>query len=71
MTEVCQPEFITMQWRCAMPVYEYECAKCKKTFTEFLTIEEMETRKVTCPYCGSSKTKHIVSNIHTITSRKS
>jgi putative FmdB family regulatory protein len=31
-----------------MPLYEYVCRKCHKTFSEVLTIKEHETKKVDC-----------------------
>ncbi len=54
-----------------MPVYEYLCNKCGAVFTEILTVEEMEKRKIPCPKCDSEDVKRIVSHIHTITSKKS
>lgn len=54
-----------------MPVYEYLCNKCGKTFSEILTIAQMEKQKMKCPKCKSGDVKRIVSHIHTITKKKS
>jgi putative FmdB family regulatory protein len=32
-----------------MPLYEYVCRKCHKTFSEVRRIKEHETKKVTLP----------------------
>ena len=34
-----------------MPMYEFECYKCKKTFEHLC--HDYTTIKVTCPYCKS------------------
>lgn len=38
-----------------MPVYEYECRECKKTFSLRLHIDERAKKKPKCPHCGSRK----------------
>lgn len=35
-----------------MPIYEYECSKCRKAFEE-LSRSMSEDEKVSCPACGS------------------
>ncbi len=42
-----------------MPVYEYECGKCKKSF-EVLVFNLSE--KVQCKFCGSKKIKKLLSS---------
>ncbi len=43
-----------------MPIYEYTCPKCKKTFEEWLKVSE--TRETApCPVCGA-EAPHIISN---------
>jgi putative FmdB family regulatory protein len=36
-----------------MPVYEFKCGACEKTFSKILTIAEHEDAKIKCPACGS------------------
>ncbi len=41
-----------------MPIYEYECKKCKLIFESYvLTFEE----KVRCPKCGSADLEKLIS----------
>lgn len=54
-----------------MPIYEFLCADCQKTFTEVMPVRELETKKLKCPYCGSTKVTQIITAPHTITSKKS
>lgn len=35
-----------------MPIYEYACAPCKKTFEE-LVIRKSDEAEVKCPACGA------------------
>lgn len=43
-----------------MPLYEYECENCQIHFTILKRVSESE-ESVKCPYCGSEKTRKIVS----------
>ena len=45
-----------------MPLYEYECNKCKKAFDKVMSIKEMETVKITCPECDSEDVKKLMSS---------
>lgn len=54
-----------------MPLYEFQCMKCMQTFTVKMTMMELEKTKVTCPQCGSENVKKIISQFHTVTSKKS
>ena len=42
-----------------MPLFEYECEKCGKKFEKL--IFSNDTEKVTCPNCGSTETKKLLS----------
>lgn len=55
----------------SMPLYEFFCEKCDKTFTKVLTLAEYDEGKVTCPKCGSSKVVQEPSTFFAVTSRKS
>jgi putative FmdB family regulatory protein len=55
-----------------MPLYEFECAKCKTTFTEKETFEEHDRhRKVKCPKCGSTDVHGLMGAVGVKTSKKS
>jgi putative FmdB family regulatory protein len=53
-----------------MPVYEFTCRDCDKTFEVARPISESSS-KATCPSCGSSNTERIWSAVFAKTSRKS
>jgi putative FmdB family regulatory protein len=38
-----------------MPIYEYFCKKCSKSFTTPMSISEHEKKTVRCPQCKSTK----------------
>jgi putative FmdB family regulatory protein len=52
-----------------MPVYEYECTACKKTFTVALTFKEHEGG-VVCPGCGSKQVTQLISSFIAKTNSK-
>lgn len=54
-----------------MPTYEFKCEKCKKVFTETMTVAEYEKKKKRCPKCKSTRVKQQISSFQTITSKKS
>lgn len=38
-----------------MPIYDYKCGECGKTFTKILRMSERKTpEQEPCPHCGSS-----------------
>lgn len=43
-----------------MPVYEYECQSCRKTFEQYLKSAAAEG-DVTCPECGAKRVSRIPS----------
>jgi len=45
-----------------MPIYEYQCDKCKKKF-EVLTMSMSEKPNATCPKCKSKKTSKMMSKV--------
>jgi putative FmdB family regulatory protein len=56
----------------SMPLYEYECSQCRKTFTRRESFEEHDRRRnLKCPGCGSRKTRQLVPTAHVHTSKKS
>lgn len=54
-----------------MPVYEFQCEKCKKRFTHTMSISEYEKNKFKCPKCKSTKVRQQITGFQTITSKKS
>jgi putative FmdB family regulatory protein len=53
-----------------MPVYEYVCRDCEKTFEMRRPMAEA-TANVKCPSCGSARTDRIYSSVYAKTSKKS
>jgi len=55
-----------------MPVYEFECTQCGKTFTQKQTFDEHDHHKrVKCPKCGTTRVKQLVGTVFAQTSKKS
>ena len=55
-----------------MPTYEFECDKCRKTFTEKQTFEEHDRHtKVKCPKCGGTTVHRVIASTFAKTSKKS
>jgi putative FmdB family regulatory protein len=54
-----------------MPVYEYLCEVCHKTFEKILTIAEHEKEEIKCPHCGSKKVVQEASAFFAVTGKKS
>jgi len=38
-----------------MPTYDYRCLDCQRKFSKFLSYQEYDQARVTCPYCNSSQ----------------
>ncbi len=54
-----------------MPTYDFECRKCGHQFTQVMSMEEHDKKKVRCPKCKSEDLKHLVEPVYVTTSRKS
>ena len=54
-----------------MPVYEYVCPGCRKTFEVVRPITEYGKKAVACPKCRSKKVERRWSSIFVETSSKS
>ena len=55
-----------------MPLYEYECRKCKKKFTTILLLSELEKSKhVRCPRCESTDVRKLIEPFFAVTAKKS
>jgi putative FmdB family regulatory protein len=54
-----------------MPLYEYFCKKCDKSFTVTMTIGEHDKKRIHCPDCKSTKVTPQFQSFYAKTSRKS
>ena len=55
-----------------MPLYEYDCRKCKKRFTVILRMTELNNAKhVRCPRCSSNDVQKIIEPFFAVTAKKS
>ncbi|MEW5746125.1 MAG: zinc ribbon domain-containing protein [Nitrospirota bacterium] len=55
-----------------MPAYEYGCNDCKRDFTVFLSLKELETKpKVACPHCQSDNVAKRFTGFFAKTAKKS
>jgi putative FmdB family regulatory protein len=54
-----------------MPVYEFTCRDCQKTFELVQSVADHETASVHCPHCNGTNVDRLVSHVHAVTSKKS
>ncbi|MDR3749014.1 MAG: zinc ribbon domain-containing protein [Acidobacteriota bacterium] len=54
-----------------MPVYDYVCKKCRKSFELVLTLSEHDKGGIRCPKCGSKKVEQEFVAFFAVTSKKS
>jgi len=54
-----------------MPVYDYHCKDCHKTFEQTLTLHEHDSNQIRCPRCGSKKIEQNAAAFYAVTSKKS
>lgn len=54
-----------------MPVYEYRCRKCGKTFSRTERISEHGIKHARCPKCKSSQVNQVFGTFFAKTSKKS
>jgi len=54
-----------------MPFYEFACEECGKRFSLVLSMKERESRRITCPGCGSGKVTALITGFSVKTSKKS
>jgi len=54
----------------SMPVYDYVCNDCQKTFELVLSLKEHDT-EIKCPKCGSKNVEQEVTAFYTVTGKKS
>ncbi len=55
-----------------MPIYDYKCKDCKKTFLVHQTLEQHEKKPLPpCEKCGSKNVDRQITGISVVTSKKS
>ena len=54
-----------------MPVYDYVCRDCSKSFEQTLTLHEHDGKKIECPHCGSRNVQQQAAAFYAVTSKKS
>jgi len=54
-----------------MPQYDYQCKKCRKSFTLIMTVTEHDKKRVKCPKCKSTSVRPVYSGFVAMTSKKS
>jgi len=54
-----------------MPVYDYVCHDCQKTFETVLTLDEHDQETAKCPHCGSRNVEQEATSFYAVTAKKS
>jgi putative FmdB family regulatory protein len=54
-----------------MPVYDYRCRDCDKTFEKALTLREHDSEQMRCPHCGGKNIVQEAAAFYAVTSKKS
>jgi putative FmdB family regulatory protein len=54
-----------------MPVYDYICKDCHKSFESIVTLKEHDQEKISCPHCGSKNVEQEPVAFFAVTSKKS
>jgi putative FmdB family regulatory protein len=54
-----------------MPLYQYECRGCGTRFTETMSVEDLDKRKLQCPKCRSQNTEQVIEAPHVVATKKS
>ena len=54
-----------------MPVYDYICNDCKKSFETVLTLAEHDKERISCPHCRSKNVEQEAAAFFAVTGKKS
>jgi len=54
-----------------MPIYDYFCNDCRKSFELVLTLKEHDAEKIKCPKCGGKNVEQAAASFFAVTSKKS
>jgi putative FmdB family regulatory protein len=55
----------------AVPIYNFHCKECKKSFTLTMALAEYERGKFVCPKCKSKKVEQQMAAFFAVTAKKS
>ncbi len=68
---VCGTDYTGIDWRCRIPVYEYQCRDCGKKFEIVATLAEKEAGlDPACPKCGRMRACQVFSRFTLLTGSK-
>jgi putative FmdB family regulatory protein len=69
--QVSGTDYTGFDWRCPIPVYEYQCQDCGKKFEVVATLAEKEAGlDPACPKCGRMRARQIFSRFTLLTGSK-
>lgn len=54
-----------------MPLYEFRCSDCRKSFPLHLSLADLDRKRYRCPKCKGRKLEKLISSVSIVTSRKS
>lgn len=54
-----------------MPIYEFRCRDCQKTFEMVQSVAEHEKASARCPHCNGTNVDRVLSRVYAVTSKKS
>lgn len=54
-----------------MPIYEFYCRDCQKSFEIAQSVAQHETADVHCPHCHGANVDRLVSHVYAVTGKKS
>lgn len=54
-----------------MPIYEFRCTQCRRSFSYAMPISEHGRKRPACPKCGSRAVETVLSTFFAKTIRKS
>jgi len=47
-----------------MPLYEFTCLDCNRTFEQICSMKDCEDKNIRCPECGSAKVRKLLSTVN-------
>jgi putative FmdB family regulatory protein len=54
-----------------MPIYEFQCRDCHRTFEIVQSVSEHESSAARCPDCKGTNVERVMSTVYAVTSKKS
>ena len=69
--QVSGTDYTGFDWRCLIPVYEFQCQDCGKKFEVVATLAEKEAGlDPACPKCGRVRARQVFSRFTLLTGSK-